>query len=1028
MATDPRSRDMSEKPVYRRRWFRVITILIVLGVIILIAAPYGIGYGAKRYLLASGADNAVIEDVDFNPFTAELGLDNVQVLVGGEPALVLPEMKVRFRWISLFKKRIYLQYVKVRGVDVSILKQEDGQMRIGGVLLPEETEEPVEEEAVEAKPWGIGIDSLEISDSDILYHDPKLDTTLRIGDLGLTDLASWKIEQGKGAELAIVGEINNAPYQFDGWLDPFSDEPGMSGTLVLESLSLEPFAKQAAPLETLSGEFSIDTELDIDMKQDGSLRLVQDGKLGLGTLHVATSGVDIENGHLQWTGKVDLGIQAGGEGLEVQTDGELGSDQLAMQLPEGSLALQLGSMGWKGTVKLKLDASGSLQTGTQGVLSTEQLALDMPADDLQLAVDGISWDGTGDVGMSGDGALQTATRGALSTQKLVLTMPANNLKIEMAGVKWDGQGDVERSDGGALQTTAEGLMEGNQWLIDKTDEDVELHQDQFQWKGRLVFASGGEQPDLDMKAGLDIQGLHLDAPEQDVDLVSMAGIVVKDLSLEGLDQLSIARLDFNEFVVGKGLEGTDTDESGEQRSLMKVVQTTISDISLVNQRDVSIRELEFKDVTSIVRRDAEGVWNPVRLVDAFPGGAPEAAEDGSGKPGEPVAQETESTPEAAAEAPGETPAPAVRIDRMAIVGESQVIFNDEGVKPTFQTELNVIEAEVLDLDSTKPDQPSPARLDINTGRHAKVKLTGTAKPFAEYLSLDLQSTVEALPILFLSVYIEPLLGYSVASGQLDAETELKVDKDQLDGETRMTFNGLEVEPVDEAKAAEMESTLSLPLGAALDMLRDKNGTIKLTVPISGDIASPEFDPSDALNQAIAKAVKQGALTYLSMAIQPYGALVAVAKYAGDAASSVRLAPVVFQPGSAELDSSLDDYLEKVAKIMQERPEINIRLCGVAVYSDRVALRGGGAAAASGKSAGQEAASLQDSKSKDKAQPAASPPPVSDDQLMELADQRAMAVKDRLVDQYKASAKHLVKCNPGIDSDDAQAEARVDLLI
>ena len=77
MATDPRSRDMSEKPVYRRRWFRVITILIVLGVIILIAAPYGIGYGAKRYLLANGADNAVIEDVDFNPFTAELGLDNV---------------------------------------------------------------------------------------------------------------------------------------------------------------------------------------------------------------------------------------------------------------------------------------------------------------------------------------------------------------------------------------------------------------------------------------------------------------------------------------------------------------------------------------------------------------------------------------------------------------------------------------------------------------------------------------------------------------------------------------------------------------------------------------------------------------------------------------------------------------------------------------------------------------------------------------------------------------------------------------
>ena len=55
--------------------------------------------------------------------------------------------------------------------------------------------------------------------------------------------------------------------------------------------------------------------------------------------------------------------------------------------------------------------------------------------------------------------------------------------------------------------------------------------------------------------------------------------------------------------------------------------------------------------------------------------------------------------------------------------------------------------------------------------------------------------------------------------------------------------------------------------------------------------------------------------------------------------------------------------------------------------------------------------------------------MTDQQLLELAKQRAAFVKDRLVIKYGASASRLVACTPEIDAaEDDDNVARVDLLI
>ncbi|MGD2056658.1 MAG: hypothetical protein PVJ15_07615, partial [Gammaproteobacteria bacterium] len=165
------------------------------------------------------------------------------------------------------------------------------------------------------------------------------------------------------------------------------------------------------------------------------------------------------------------------------------------------------------------------------------------------------------------------------------------------------------------------------------------------------------------------------------------------------------------------------------------------------------------------------------------------------------------------------------------------------------------------------------------------------------------------------------------------------------------------------------------------------------------------------------ATKKGAMTYLTLALQPYGTLITVAQLAGEMAAKVRLDPVIFPAGSTAIDYARFEYLDKVAGILKDRPEVNIKLCGVAVEADRAAFQEQASAPAGGDGKEKQA----------EAAPEPAAQVISDDRLLALADERDSAVKEYLITKHAVNAARLVACQPRIDAD-AAAEPRVDLLI
>jgi outer membrane protein OmpA-like peptidoglycan-associated protein len=244
---------------------------------------------------------------------------------------------------------------------------------------------------------------------------------------------------------------------------------------------------------------------------------------------------------------------------------------------------------------------------------------------------------------------------------------------------------------------------------------------------------------------------------------------------------------------------------------------------------------------------------------------------------------------------------------------------------------------------------------------------------------------------------------------MQADMPVKISQNQLDGKIDLILYNPTVERVkaeDPEKEKKGKIQLTMPLDSALKLLRDKQNNVKLKIPISGDISHPEFSVADAINRVLAKTFQKSALSYLKFMLGPYGIGIAAAEQLVGDSSIIRLNPIPFAPGNAELDEAAIDYLERVAAILKEHPAAQLVVCGVATESDRGAL----SESPSTEAGAQPRAQKENNLDKEN---------TTDTGLLELAKNRTERIKGQLVKSHGIAAKRIVACKPKIDEDAVQ---------
>jgi hypothetical protein len=248
-------------------------------------------------------------------------------------------------------------------------------------------------------------------------------------------------------------------------------------------------------------------------------------------------------------------------------------------------------------------------------------------------------------------------------------------------------------------------------------------------------------------------------------------------------------------------------------------------------------------------------------------------------------------------------------------------FTDETLVIPFSTTIEALEGEALEL-STSTEGRARLSLDgrIPPNGSATIEArTHLAEPLAE---TDIDVRMEQVPMPPLSAYVGTFAGYRIAGGRLDLDLGYRIRDTALEADNRLVAHALQLGP-----RIESPDALDLPLELALALLRDSDDRIVLEVPVSGDLADPQFDLTPAITRAIGNVLR-------NLATAPFKLLAGLV--GGDDTPIDR---VEFEYGTVAIPEDQQPRFIKLETALNQRPALQLVIAPThAGAADRNALR------------------------------------------------------------------------------------------
>lgn len=266
--------------------------------------------------------------------------------------------------------------------------------------------------------------------------------------------------------------------------------------------------------------------------------------------------------------------------------------------------------------------------------------------------------------------------------------------------------------------------------------------------------------------------------------------------------------------------------------------------------------------------------------------------------------------------------PSIRIGQFTIVPGGQVVVTDSSAGDALRLPVGINRFDIGAFDTAAPAAQTPIDVDVKIGDAATAKLAGTAALMGEPVEFDLDANLANFPLPLVSPYITKFIGLTVESGALDVTATGKAPGGALAGQVDVKLADFHVAPPNEATAARFRKDFGVSVGLAVGVLKDSDGVIQLSLPVSGAVDAPVVDYSAVISKAIGGAI---ASLFPNSAVK------------GEAGFSID--PVPFDPGADALSDTGKAAADKIVAALAAKPEIRLRVCGKGARADLLAIRG-----------------------------------------------------------------------------------------
>jgi hypothetical protein len=273
--------------------------------------------------------------------------------------------------------------------------------------------------------------------------------------------------------------------------------------------------------------------------------------------------------------------------------------------------------------------------------------------------------------------------------------------------------------------------------------------------------------------------------------------------------------------------------------------------------------------------------------------------------------------------PGQTPKPPSAagtfpwtpvVIREFVLRDGDIAFDDQSIGVGFAMRLKPVEAIVTGL-SNRLDSEVEIKFKAIVDGKGPMTIDAMVLPYLSPPHVEAAFTMSDYAVRALTPYVGKYTGRAMKEGgRFDARVSCRLVDNKLNATHQILLQDFDFGGNIESKHA-----LPYPFGLAVALLKDRQGRIDISLPLTGDVADPRFNYFHVLGKSFADYFK-------NLVDSPFKILAGLI-FGGSGSGTEQLEAVFFVPGTSLMSEGEGRKLKALARILHERPRLSFEIHG-----------------------------------------------------------------------------------------------------
>ena len=235
----------------------------------------------------------------------------------------------------------------------------------------------------------------------------------------------------------------------------------------------------------------------------------------------------------------------------------------------------------------------------------------------------------------------------------------------------------------------------------------------------------------------------------------------------------------------------------------------------------------------------------------------------------------------------------------------EVDFSDASLFMPFATTISKLNGKLSDIDKKRP---SSGEFQGVVGKNGFAQITAKLFPFELKQNTDIKLDFKNIDLVNVTPYSGQFVGYKIKKGKLNLNLNYSVTDSKLNGSNFINFDSLTL-----GEKVESKDAVNLPLSLAISILSDQNNQINIDLPVEGNLDDPDFKYGGVIWAAVKK-------LFADITLAPF-------RFLGNALGlgSKDLSSIDFLAGSSELISSEAPKIADFIKLTGSKPKMKLSI-------------------------------------------------------------------------------------------------------